>query len=133
MARILVVDDEAAIREVIGRVLEAEGHVAYYAADGIECLRVLESNPVDLIILDVFMPKKDGIETMRQVRKDNPDVKILVMSTRGKVGGFNPLAAARKLGADAVLEKPFGGTQLVNAVRDSLALASARRKHRPRP
>jgi CheY-like chemotaxis protein len=132
MARILVVDDEAAIREVIVRVLEAEDHVAYCAADGIECLRALENTPVDLIILDVFMPKQDGIETLRQVRRSNPDTRILVMSTSGQVGKFDPLEAALKLGADAVLEKPFNTGRLRRAVRDVLALPAVRRTHGPK-
>jgi CheY-like chemotaxis protein len=78
------------------------------------------------------MPKQDGIETLRQIRSSDPIVKILVMSTSGQVGKFDPLEAALKLGADAVLEKPFNTARLKTAVRDCLALPGASGQRRPK-
>lgn len=118
MARILVVDDEAGIREIIAYALSLEGHVVHEATHGAEGLALLEREPVDLVILDIYMPTQDGLETLRVLRARRPDVKILAMSGGGQVGRFEPLKIAEKLGADRVLEKPFDIGQLAQMVDD---------------
>jgi len=118
MARILVVDDEPAIRDIIVYALGLEGHVVRAAAHGAEGLKLLEHETVDMVILDIYMPTQDGLETLRILRKANPKLKILAMSGGGQVGRFEPLKIAEKLGADCVLEKPFDIGQLAQMVSD---------------
>lgn len=116
MARILVVDDEPAIREVITSALSLEGHVVHEAAHGGEGMALLEREPVDLVILDIYMPTQDGLETLRALRTTRPALKILAMSGGGQVGRFEPLKIAEKLGADCTLEKPFDISELSQLV-----------------
>lgn len=118
MARILVVDDESAIREIIVYALTLDGHVVHEAANGAEGLKMLEHETVDMVILDIYMPTQDGLETLRVLRTTRPNLKILAMSGGGQVGRFEPLKIAEKLGADCVLEKPFDIGQLAQMVSD---------------
>lgn len=121
MARILVVDDEPAIRAVIANALTHEGHTVHEAAHGGEGLELLEREPVDLVILDIYMPTKDGLETLRVLRMTKPALKILAMSGVGQVGKFEPLKIAEKLGADCILEKPFDIEELAQLVSSCVA------------
>lgn len=121
MARILVVDDEPGIRQVIVNALVHEGHIVHEAAHGGEGLALLEREPFDLVILDIYMPTKDGLETLRMLRMSKPALKILAMSGVGQIGKFEPLKIAEKLGADCVLEKPFDIEQLSQMVLSCVA------------
>src|SRR5262249_15356741 len=77
---ILVIDDEEPVRTVLRQMLEKEGYNVEEAADGAVGLSLLQDHPIDLIITDLFMPEKEGIETMREVRRSFPQVKIIAMS-----------------------------------------------------
>lgn len=117
MANVLVIDDDPDIRALIARALRLDGHVVRCAAEGAEGLRALEAQPVDVVILDVFMPTKDGLETLRELRTRRAKPKVIAISAEGRGGPFDPLAAAEKLGADAALEKPFHIDELIRSVR----------------
>ena len=87
MARILVVDDEEGIRTLLRNILVREGHHVTTAADGVEALQVVDTQPVDLVITDLIMPEKEGVETISELRKRFPAVKIIAMSGGGMGGG----------------------------------------------
>lgn len=127
MALILVVDDDAAVRDSIKTLLGLDGHDVVEAQDGRAGEAAVQRRLPDLVILDIFMPERDGFETLRSIRRTHPDLKILAIS--GSAGGHmeRTLAFAREFGADAVLEKPFPADALRAAVR---TLLSGRRSER---
>jgi len=119
--RILVIDDEAMIRDMISAILTDAGYQVIVAANGAEGLEALESQAVDLIMTDILMPEKEGIETILEVRKTRPGMKIMAISGGGRVHNFDPLSIAGKIGADATLAKPFEPEQLLAAVENAIA------------
>jgi CheY-like chemotaxis protein len=120
MALILVVDDDAAVRDSIQTILSLDGHDVIEAADGREGEAQVARRAPDLVILDIFMPERDGFETLRSLRRTYPRLKILAIS--GSAGGQleRTLAFAQEFGADAVLHKPFPADTLRRAVRELL-------------
>ena len=122
MARVLVIDDVEAIRQAMAIVLENEGHEVVQASDGLDGIRRLREGPVDLLITDVLMPGADGIEVIKAVRQDAPQLKVIAMSGGGNQlpAGFS-LKMAQAFGARAVLYKPFENAELIEMVRSVLA------------
>lgn len=122
MARVLVVDDVEAIRQAMAIVLENEGHEVVQASDGLDGMRRLREESVDLLITDVLMPGADGIEVIKAVRQHAPKLKVIAMSGGGNQlpAGFS-LKMAQAFGAKAVLYKPFENAELVEMVRSVLA------------
>jgi DNA-binding response OmpR family regulator len=116
MARILVVDDSAVVRRVIREALEFEGHDVLVAEDGGEALDLFRGDPTDLVITDIVMPEKEGIETILELRELNSGVKILAMSGGGLFSPEVHLTPARMLGADETLSKPFTARELIETV-----------------
>ena len=116
MAEILVCDDDKAIVEAIEIYLSQEGHHILKAYDGEEALRTLRENPVDLLIIDVMMPKLDGIRATLKIREENP-LPIIILSAKSedadKILGLN-------VGADDYVTKPFSPLELVARVRSQL-------------
>lgn len=121
MARILVVDDDAQIRKFVSQTLGRAGHLTVTASDGNECMKIYNSEPVDLIVIDIIMPEKEGIETIIELRRKNPRVKIIAISGGGRVGPESYLLTARGLGALASLQKPFTTEELTSTVDKVLA------------
>lgn len=122
MARILFVDDEPLIREEAVQVLLRDGHKVVQASDGREAMRMLETVPVDIVILDILMPNQDGLETIAQIRElndDGKDVKIISISNGGNLKKKTAyLEWAKSFGADRVLPKPFSLSELRAAIDD---------------
>lgn len=116
MARILVVDDEELVRYSIRMFLENEGHEVEEAADGIEGVAKLESGSFDLLITDIVMPRKEGLETILEVRQQHPELKVLAISGGGPIGSFNYTEMARQCGADIFLAKPFTDDEFLGAI-----------------
>jgi two-component system response regulator RegX3 len=111
--RILVVDDEAAIRETVGYALRGEGYEVSDAADGEEALEVARSNGFDVLILDLMLPKLSGVEVCRRLRAES-DVPILLLTAKdAEVDRVLGLEA----GADDYVTKPFSMAELVSRVR----------------
>src|SRR5438477_953392 len=106
MARILVIDDEQPIRELLRHVLEKEGHEVVEAQDGKDALRLAEQSPPDLVITDIMMPEQDGLEVIRALRRESPDLKMLAISGGGLLRS-RALHVANLLGAFDTLQKPF--------------------------
>lgn len=115
LARILVIDDDAAFRGVVRRILEGGGHSVTEAANGCAVNAVLRDRPADLVITDIFMPDMDGIETILEIRREFPAARILAMSD-DSAASMLCLNAASKLGADAIIAKPFRANTLLEVV-----------------
>lgn len=113
---ILVVDDDPLILEVLKLYLERAGHVVMAAENGLEAVSCLSQATPDVIILDIFMPEMDGLETLRQVKRGAPAAKVLAISGASSSHSCDFLSIAAKLGADFVLRKPFTGAQFVDCV-----------------
>jgi CheY-like chemotaxis protein len=127
MPRILLVDDDPDVRELIREMLEADGHVVTEAINGAEVEPILRQSDYELLMLDILMPKKDGIETILDLRRDGHTVKIIAMSGQARdIRLLNFLGIARRLGADATLEKPFGHGALRRAIGEVLGRAQER-------
>ena len=116
MGRVLVIDDDPAMRGTMKKILEREGHDVREASDGAEGMRVFRADPVDVVVTDLIMPNQEGIETILALREEAPDVKILAVSGGMTDDKDGPLFDAKALGADAALAKPFTVDQLRDAV-----------------
>jgi len=116
MANILVVDDNLAFLEIQTEYLRRAGHDVTPATNGIEAMNRIESHAFDLVITDLIMPDKEGVQVIMEIRKKYPGVKIIAMSGGGRVNAEDYLAIARRLGATRTLSKPFTGEELLSAV-----------------
>lgn len=114
MGDILIIDDEPEIRSLIRAVLESDGHTITEASDGSEGINSLHESPVDVIITDIIMPGKEGLETINELRKMKSDVKIVAMSG----GRQNHLETAKLLGASKIIQKPFNNNSLILTIRE---------------
>jgi len=121
MARILVIDDDLKLRRTILKILDSLGHELFEAADGNEGMAQIERCRPDLVLTDIIMPDKEGIETILDIRRLHPRVKIIAMSGSGSGQAPQFLSVARKLGADATLHKPFRATELRDTIEQLLA------------
>lgn len=123
MAKILVIDDEEMVRNVIKRILERNGYEVVVALNGRDGAEMYRESPADAIICDILMPEKDGLEVLIELKRDFPEVKIIVISGGGTHGMLDYLQAAKKLGAVDALAKPFRNQDLLSAVEKALAAA----------
>jgi CheY-like chemotaxis protein len=115
---VLVVDDDPSIRALIRLFLEAAGYAVTEAADGRRGMRVLTETPVDLVILDIFMPEMDGLEVLQQLREHCRACRVMAISGGSAKVGMDLLGHATIFGADMVLEKPFDEATLIAKVTD---------------
>lgn len=116
MACVLVVDDEESVRHMLRRLLEGADFQVREAGNGNEALRVLDEGMVDLIIIDIIMPEKDGIETIIEIRRRRPDLPIVAISGGSQAPKMDYLETARKLGANYTLRKPFSGAEILSII-----------------
>jgi CheY-like chemotaxis protein len=122
MSKILVVDDETVMRETIARFLRKAGYVVETAKDGSQCLEMYRAAPADLVLMDLFMPNKEGLETITELRREFPSAAVIAMSGHELVGSM--LRAATVLGAIKTIEKPFTPEALLALVAQELRAAS---------
>lgn len=115
MARILVVDDDAGVRGVIE--LALDGYELFFAEDGLEALDVLERQEVDVVVLDVMMPRLDGVETLRRIRLGETTGDLPVVMLTARVGEDDHMRGYQA-GADAYVTKPFDPDDLVAVVEE---------------
>ncbi|AKC83607.1 hypothetical protein IMCC26134_13970 [Verrucomicrobia bacterium IMCC26134] len=120
MSKILLADDEEVLRSLLTTMLETDGHVVKAVANGSEVLKAVakEVIPFDLLITDLIMPDKEGIETIMELKKEHSSLKIIAMSGGGRRGADGYLKLALKLGAAAALQKPFDRQELLDTVRN---------------
>src|SRR3974390_701275 len=118
MTRILLIEDDSALRRMLYYDLIAAGYAVSEAVHGADGLVQLRNNPVDLVIPDMLMPEMDGVETIQQLRRSFPDVKIMAISGGGLASPDHYLRIAKKLGADKTLKKPFPFPELLYVVHE---------------
>jgi DNA-binding NtrC family response regulator len=119
--RILVVDDDAGIRRTLHILLSRAGYRVSQARDGMEALRLWRDTGADLVITDLHMPEKDGIEMIIELMSHSPSVRIIAMSGGGQTRRLDLLGDATLLGAVHTIEKPFTLSEMMNTVRQALA------------
>ncbi len=120
MKRILVIDDDVQVRQMLKQTLEREGYEVVDAADGNEGIKLYRDEPTDLIITDIIMPDKEGIETIIELKRDFPDVKIIAVSGGGRIDSRNYLEVAHGFGVDRTFTKPFDRAELLEAIQQLL-------------
>jgi len=120
MATILIVDDDEALLKMLQISLGKAHYDVRTALDGDEALRQLKQGGVDLMVTDVVMPGKEGVELMLQLRATMPELRIIAMSGGGGIGAKTYLDIARSIGAVDTLQKPFSISTLVNKVKCAL-------------
>ncbi|WP_300296792.1 response regulator [Ferrovibrio sp.] len=116
MPRILVIDDNAEFCSILQAHLTTNGHRVEITQDGDHGLRLLEDGRFDLVLTDILMPQRDGIEILRQVKQRWPALPVIAVSGGGWLAAEDLLAMAGRLGADRVMQKPVRREDLLNAV-----------------
>ncbi|OHD26411.1 MAG: Fis family transcriptional regulator [Spirochaetes bacterium GWB1_66_5] len=127
MSMILIVDDEEGIRQVLSDCLRDEGYRVVLAEDGFQALRLLSEEPVELVILDVWLPNMGGIEVLQRIKAEYPEVEVVVISGHGNI---NLAVQAVKLGAFDFLEKPLSLEKTITVVQNALRLEQLKRENR---
>ena len=123
-ATILVVDDHEDTRDFLEYLLRTEGYDLAMAADGEQAITLYRERPFDVVVLDIFMPRKDGVQTIVELRREFPDAAIIAMSADSTFGRQNALARARDAGALYTIRKPLEPWVLLRAIE---GLVMARR------
>src|SRR4051812_5885392 len=118
--RILVVDDDASIRRTLSILLNKAGYEVFQAADGSEAVRLWRDRGGDLVITDLHMPEKDGIQTIIELLSHSPGVRIIAMSGGGQTKRLDLLGNASLLGAVLTIEKPFTIAEMIAVVDRAL-------------
>ena len=120
MASILVIDDSAEIRELVCRVMTREGHDVREALNGVEGVTLYKEARPDLVFTDLFMPQKNGIETITDLYDFDETVNVIAMTSHGREENYDFLRVARALGAVNTLQKPFRVDELKKAAENAL-------------
>ncbi|MBZ5499833.1 MAG: response regulator [Acidobacteriia bacterium] len=121
MARILVIDDDEGITEMLRMVLERNGYEVITAANGRAGVRLYCNAPADLVISDILMPEMDGLEALKELRQRFPDLKLIAVSGGGARLKMDVLKVAKLLGAAATFEKPYNMEDFLGTIRQLLA------------
>lgn len=117
MANILIADDQEKIRQMLKSLFEQYDYTVSVAENGKEALNLFRSQTFDLVITDIIMPDMEGIETIRELKKLDPKIKIIAMSGGGSARAMEYLRMAGMLGALRTIEKPFDVRTMLDAVR----------------
>jgi DNA-binding response OmpR family regulator len=121
MAGILVVDDDREIRDMLKRLLERAHYDVETAEDGKQALQMFQAKTYDVVITDILMPEKEGIETIIELRKQHSDLKIIAISGGGRGDAGHYLQVARAFGADRSFGKPFECMEILQAMEELTA------------
>jgi CheY-like chemotaxis protein len=116
MARILIIDDDKMVLNMLRQVLEGAQHTVVEASNGEVAMRLWREHSADLIITDILMPEKDGLEVIRELRRECPTVKVIALSGGSRKIHFDALDVAKRFGALSTLEKPFELKELLASV-----------------
>ncbi|MFW5489665.1 MAG: response regulator [Desulfovibrio sp.] len=120
MAKILIIDDDPTSRWVLKAILEEEGHNVSEAEDGEQGLALFNATPADLVITDIFMPEKEGVQTIRELLRDHPETRIIAVTDGGSKGMYEPLNWIQLLGVKHTFAKPYDRKQMISAVNELL-------------
>ncbi len=118
MKRILVVDDDPGMREMVKLLLNDEGYHVFEAANGKHAMECLKNESPDLVITDIIMEEMDGVEIIMEIRENYPDIKIIAMSGGSKISAAHYLESASDLGADYAFTKPFALPDMLKAIKE---------------
>ena len=130
MPRILVIDDEQLLRSTVVMILTRAGFTVEEASDGQAGIAMFHKNPPDIVLTDIFMPNRDGIEIIKELKHSSPQTKIIAMTGGGNMRMMEIASVAKVLGADLVLDKPFESESLLAAINAVLATSpSTRNQH----
>ena len=110
---LLIADDDPLVQATFKYCFEEAGYKTGLASDGRQAMAYLAENEVDTVFLDVFMPDKDGLETLLEIKKRFPGMRVVVMTGGGQRARFDFLSAAAKFGADGVVKKPISPGELI--------------------
>jgi DNA-binding response OmpR family regulator len=124
MCKVLLIDDDAAMRAMISRMVGAAGHEVVEAANGVAGLELFRDHRPELVITDILMPQKDGLETVREIRQIDPTVRIIAISGGGAGGYTNFLRIAQSFGATETLQKPFRQAELLAKIEGLMSRAA---------
>jgi CheY-like chemotaxis protein len=122
MTRVLLVDDDLPFRDMLGQALVLAGFDTAAAATGTEALEQMRMGAIDAVVLDIIMPEMDGIEVLREMRRLNHHLPVVVISGGGRLAATTYLPIAQRLGATAAFEKPFRPGELVDLLRRLLGV-----------
>jgi DNA-binding response OmpR family regulator len=120
MSKILVLDDEPSILLMIKKMLEKAGYEVIIASNGKEGMRLFDIEKPDMVITDIIMPEKEGLETIFELRRTYPDLKIIAISGGGRISPDGYLPGAKLLGANMVFQKPLVQKEFLAAVASLL-------------
>jgi DNA-binding response OmpR family regulator len=119
--QILVIEDDSTVRELILQTLSKAGYGVIAAENGVAGLNLFRTKNPDLVITDIVMPQKEGLQTIIELRQAAPNVRVIAMSGGGRYSNTDYLKLARKFGARGTITKPFMRDEMLNAVRDALS------------
>ena len=108
------------MRHILRQALERAGYEVLEGPNGRVGRQLQRTAPAEVILIDIFMPAQEGLETIRELRRAFPATKIIAMSREGQIGSFNFLTMAERLGAQRTLQKPFGLQEMLDAVQELL-------------
>ena len=118
MKKILIIDDEPYILLMLKKMLERAGYEVDLASNGREGMDLFNKETADLVITDIIMPDKEGLELIIEMKRQRPNLKIIAMSGGGRISPDSYLECATHFGAEKVFQKPFRQKELVSAVRE---------------
>jgi DNA-binding response OmpR family regulator len=121
MKNILIIDDSENMLRMMSDLLSRSGYNVFTASDGVKGLQIYYTHPPDLVITDIIMPDKEGLEVIMELVKQKPRPKIIAISGGGMMEPQTYLALASKLGADQILEKPFRPVELLTLIEKLLS------------
>jgi YesN/AraC family two-component response regulator len=121
MSRILIIDDETAISIMLKKMVEKAGYEAMTAENGNEGLELFGSFKPDLLITDIVMPEKEGLELIFELRRKNPKLKIIAISGGGRFQYEGYLNSAKHLGANKIFQKPLDLKELMSSISELLS------------
>lgn len=123
MPQLLIIDDDATMRDMLYELTHLEGFSAMVAENGLAAQKLLETHRFDCIITDIVMPEKEGLETILHIRKEHPDLPIIAMSGGARIKPESYLDLAKQFGARYTFPKPFETKVFVAAIKDCLELS----------
>lgn len=117
MKKILIIEDDTVIRENLSEILQLNNYEVLAIDNALEIINIVKDFRPDILITDILMPDKDGIEIIMEIRKKYPHIFLIAISGGGRINSESYLNTAKYLGADATLQKPFSHVQLLNIIK----------------
>lgn len=118
---VLIIEDDPSLRDSLRRTLRKKGYTIIEAEEGGQGLKLLKTHAIDVVLIDIFMPGKEGIETILEIRQMRPQVKVIAMSGGGERMYIDVLRVAKSSGCHQTLDKPFSEEALIKAIEARLA------------